>query len=369
MSYRHDDGTLILAPWGVRTALDSDPLRGVYEAEGVAVDGRERPVPMYGTKATGQPMVSNGHLGVDLIRVPAGEGFAPHTHPGDHLLIAIRGEGTVTVDGRIYQTRAGQVYMVEGAVPHAVGAITDHVLLAVGAPHRPIDAADRMTLTDYDAVAATISGDVTCLVCNGQPTGTLDQLRAAGCPHAPAEAPTTRPLIVGRAPATPHHEGRPAFYEAEAGDRLAALLDVAPARLLEVVDTVNLSPTYLADWSAMPGWEWSALATERVIPVMPGRVVVACGETIAGLLGASRYTIGAATIAHRALLVSIPHPRNTEGDHRHWRDHILRTTIALDLARNLARTGPAAGAWSQRDADAFNEAAGRMFAEATPRDR
>lgn len=360
MTYKHDDGRLILAEWGASESTHHDNL-----CTTVLVDHYERSTPMYGTKASGERMVSNGHLGLDLIRVPAGEGFSPHTHPGDHLLIAVAGEGTVTVDGLIYPTRAGQVYMVEGAVPHAVGAITDHVILAVGAPHRNIDAADRMTLTDYAAVAATM-GDLTCLVCDGTPTGTASTLRALGCPHTPAEAPSTKPLVVGLAPATANHEGWPAFVETEAGDRLAGLLDVAAGRLLEYVDTVNLSPEFIGDWQHVKPAIWSELADDRVRPLVAGRLVVACGRVVAEALGVYRYGPGTASILEHAeaecgaaMVVTIPHPRSAT-----WADGavIAATEAALQLAVNLARTGPARTRWQQRDADAFNEAVLRIAA-------
>lgn len=149
-------------------------------------------VPMYGTAAHAKPLVSNGQLGLDLVRVKAGEGFEPHTHPGDHLLICVEGTGTITYDGAIYQTRAGQVYLIEGAIPHAVGAITDHSILAVGAPHRPAGGADRMALTEYDAIAADL-GVIRCLICDDE--GRANELRDRGCVHAPKWQARKSPIM------------------------------------------------------------------------------------------------------------------------------------------------------------------------------
>jgi quercetin dioxygenase-like cupin family protein len=357
MTYRHDDGSLVLAEWALQDLCQT----GV---PGLFVPIGPRTVPMYGTKATGERLVSNGQLGVDVIRIPAGEGFSPHTHPGDHLLIAVAGEGTVTVDGAIYPTRAGQVYMVEGAVPHAVGAVSDHVLLAVGSPHRAIDAADRMTLTDYQAVAAHLH-DLRCLVCDGAPAGTVTQLRELGCPHLPAEASHAKPLVIGLAPATPAHEGRPAFDATESGDRLAALLDIGAGHLLETVDTANLSPVWVSDWTKVPADDWTALAMERIWPMVLGRVVVCCGRNVADSLGVARFGHGRAyacgDLDERWLAVTINHPHSGP-----WTDPelVARGEAALALAVNLARTGPAGPVWSDSDADAFNEAAERMTSEA-----
>lgn len=144
----------------------------------------ERPVAMHGAhRATGRSLVSNGDLGADIIRLAAGAGFAPHTHPGDHLLAVIAGEGTITYDGRVHHTRAGQIYLIEGAVPHAVGAITDHVILAVGAPHKAVDAVDRMALVRYEEVIAP-EGDLDCTICHRAAVVPV-RLHDLSCPHCP----------------------------------------------------------------------------------------------------------------------------------------------------------------------------------------
>lgn len=122
------------------------------DLQNIAVSLAERETEVLKSTATGQSLVTNGFLGADIIHLKAGEAFAPHTHPGDHLLIVIGGEGTVTFGDKVYPTRAGQIYMIEGEVPHAVGAVTDHVILAVGSPHKAIDSEDRMTLVEYTAI-------------------------------------------------------------------------------------------------------------------------------------------------------------------------------------------------------------------------
>jgi hypothetical protein len=73
--------------------------------------------------------------------------------------------------------------MVEGAVPHAVGAITDHVILAVGAPHKAVDSTERMTPVDYEAVTAEIE-TLHCLICDIEAT-CPERVHDYGCPHCP----------------------------------------------------------------------------------------------------------------------------------------------------------------------------------------
>lgn len=157
------------------------PVEG--DRQHLLVDLGLRPTPMPGSPATGRGLVTNGLLGGDVIRLAAGEAFEPHTHPGDHLLIVIGGEGTITFDGVVYPTRAGQIYMVEGSVSHAVGAITDHVILAVGSPHKAVDDPTRMTPVEYQSVLSAF-GDMHCLICDQRARfpQTLADVAAPDCP-------------------------------------------------------------------------------------------------------------------------------------------------------------------------------------------
>src|SRR3954454_17341887 len=176
----------------VPSAGTGDRLRLERWASDLGVDGEthvlgvslaDRRVAMAHSVATGESLVSNGALGADVIHLAAGEGFVPHTHPGHHLLIVIGGDGTITYGGHIYPTSAGQIYLIEGEVPHAVGAITDHVILAVGSPHLPVDSEGRMTPTEYETVTAEIR-ELTCLICD-KTARYPEYLHAVGCAHCP----------------------------------------------------------------------------------------------------------------------------------------------------------------------------------------
>jgi quercetin dioxygenase-like cupin family protein len=173
---------------------DADELKIIKWAEAIGHDAEHhaqllrvsmhaRHTKMAHSVATGEGTVSNGYLGADVIHVRAGQGFVPHTHPGDHLLIVIGGRGTITYGGKIYPTEAGQIYMIDGDVPHAVGAITDHVILAVGSPHRPVDSVDRMTPVPYEAIAANIN-ELQCLICDIKAKLPY-RLHDHKCPHCP----------------------------------------------------------------------------------------------------------------------------------------------------------------------------------------
>lgn len=183
-SHLDDDGMLRIVQWAEDLGHGSD---GPGDEE---TDGQHLHVPdergehdMAHSAAHGDGLVSNGDLGVDLIRVDEGDGFVPHTHPGDHILIPVYGKGTITYDGNVYPTGAGQVYIIEGEVPHGVGAITDHGILAVGAPHAPIDSPDRMTPSEYDEVTTELQS-VNCLICDLEAEHP-EKLHDLGCDHCP----------------------------------------------------------------------------------------------------------------------------------------------------------------------------------------
>ena len=186
-NYQNPDGSLHIVNW-------ADPLTSNGKTERtrqvLAVSLGPRPTRMAHSTATGRGLLSNGLMGVDLIRLGAGESFVPHTHPGDHLLIVVGGEGTITVNGTIYPTVAGQVYMVEGRVPHAVGAITAHVILAVGSPHKAVDDESRMTPVEYQDVLAEYADGMRCLICEVSSPASAP-IHEAGCKHCPCPMCTT----------------------------------------------------------------------------------------------------------------------------------------------------------------------------------
>ncbi|MFC4585719.1 cupin domain-containing protein [Sphaerisporangium corydalis] len=171
------EAPLLICDWAADGGVDGT-------TQWLGIDMTPHPTRVLKTRAaTGRSLVTSGHLGADLLHLPAGEGFLPHTHPGDHLLIVVGGHGTITVDGAITATAPGQVYMVRGAVPHAVGAVTDHVILAVGAPHRLLDSPERQDLTEYSALLTSF-GTISCRICGVAATGG-EELEGLGCPHSP----------------------------------------------------------------------------------------------------------------------------------------------------------------------------------------
>ena len=173
----------------LRIPLDNLPI--VRWAQATIGDGAtslyiphgERPVAMHGAAASGLGLVSNGLIGADVISLSAGAGFPPHTHRGHHVLAVLGGQGTITYNGQVHATGAGDIYLIEGSVPHAVGAISDHVILAIGAPHMPVESERRMEVVDYDEVLSEIA-DLHCTICDVK-SELPNYLHDVGCGHCP----------------------------------------------------------------------------------------------------------------------------------------------------------------------------------------
>jgi hypothetical protein len=86
----------------------------------------------------------------------------------------------VTYGGVEYPTKPGDIYMVPGAVEHAVGAGPDgHKIMAFGAPHKHLDSEERMTVVEDgiandESAAAAIAAELAQSAQAGEPTVVTD---------------------------------------------------------------------------------------------------------------------------------------------------------------------------------------------------
>ncbi len=117
----------------------------VSEEGGLVISGLPRSFQMVNSDGTGDPLLLLGKFGADVIHFPAGGGVGVHTHEGDHILIVLKGNGKVIYSGEGYNLEPGVCYMVPGAVEHAIVAVTDLVMIAVGNNHFPVESSERMT--------------------------------------------------------------------------------------------------------------------------------------------------------------------------------------------------------------------------------
>lgn len=107
--------------------------------------------PVHGAPAEGIPLLTNGHLGADLLYVAPGDSFPLHVHAGHHFLYCVMGKGTVTFGGVVHQIVPGDLYMIQADIEHAVGSDPDgdgHWLVAFGAPHAQLDSHERMEVIE-----------------------------------------------------------------------------------------------------------------------------------------------------------------------------------------------------------------------------
>jgi quercetin dioxygenase-like cupin family protein len=169
----HHHGELVRAPLD-HYLVDGVDERGLLRLVNVMMVADHAPLPVCvvgaddvtasplirSSEQTGKPHPETGTtdaatLGVDMLYVPPGACFPPHTHPGHHLLMSVRGQGTVTYGADVIGVRAGDLYYIPALVPHAVGSDPEgegHWLLSFGAPHKQVDATDRMKLVEAASV-------------------------------------------------------------------------------------------------------------------------------------------------------------------------------------------------------------------------
>lgn len=109
------------------------------------VDHDGDPVPAWGEK-----LLTNTAVGADMLVLPPHARFPVHIHPGHHLLLVVAGTPTFSLDGVVHDTPEGTLMMVEGGIPHAVGAGTSGaVIVAFGSPHSELDSEHRMTVVEW----------------------------------------------------------------------------------------------------------------------------------------------------------------------------------------------------------------------------
>ena len=90
-------------------------------------------------------------IGCDFIRMQPGSYFPLHSHAGDHELYVIQGRGFVYIDGKNFPIRGGTLVHIPAEYPHGVhshpdGRGTPLIFVAMGHPHKRVDAIGRMKI-------------------------------------------------------------------------------------------------------------------------------------------------------------------------------------------------------------------------------
>ncbi len=114
----------------------------------------QQPIQMYQSEGTALPLVLDvsgaNNFGADLIRFASGKGVNLHSHVGAHILLVTKGTGLLTCTGEKYDLFPGMIYLVPANVEHAIEAVTELVLIAVGDDHKPAGSRSRLKLINKE---------------------------------------------------------------------------------------------------------------------------------------------------------------------------------------------------------------------------
>lgn len=100
---------------------------------------------MVGSQAKGLPLVKSGNFAADMLKFDRWEQTTLHTHPGNHILFVVEGDGWLDYGDKTYDLTSGSCYFVEGHIPHRVRASSVGMfLLAIANNHYSVDNPDRL---------------------------------------------------------------------------------------------------------------------------------------------------------------------------------------------------------------------------------
>ncbi len=110
----------------------------------------ELPIQMAHSDGTAKPLILDestaSMFGADIIRFAAGKGVGLHKHIGAHILMVTKGTGVLTYEETKHDMYEGMIYLVPSNIPHAINAITELVLIAIGNDHRAADSNERLEI-------------------------------------------------------------------------------------------------------------------------------------------------------------------------------------------------------------------------------
>lgn len=104
---------------------------------------------MVGSQAQGLNLVKDGNFAADMLHFKANQKTSLHTHPGNHILFVVQGDGWLIFDNEKHDLITGTCYFVPGLIPHQViaGSVGMY-LLSVADNHQPVDSASRLEVLE-----------------------------------------------------------------------------------------------------------------------------------------------------------------------------------------------------------------------------
>ena len=76
-------------------------------------------------------LVQNDAVGITLFAFDKGEKISAHTSTGDAFVLALEGQGQVTINGQTSPLKAGESIIMPAGQPHSVSAVERFKLLLV----------------------------------------------------------------------------------------------------------------------------------------------------------------------------------------------------------------------------------------------
>lgn len=102
-------------------------------------------LPMVGSEALGLPLVKQGNFAADMLKFEPYQQTSLHTHPGNHILFVVEGDGWLDYGDETLDLTTGTCYFVPGSTPHRVkSASIGMVLMSISDSHYPVDSSDRL---------------------------------------------------------------------------------------------------------------------------------------------------------------------------------------------------------------------------------
>jgi quercetin dioxygenase-like cupin family protein len=141
----------------VRKFIAGEHLRTVLDGPWIElVDETGAPLPgIRGRTGATAHTAEEIEIGADVIEMQPGSAFPLHTHPGQHILYVIDGEGFVHIDGEDHAVKAGDTIFIPAEYAHGVRTMAlaagPLLLLSVGYPHQHIGSRERMRTVDESA--------------------------------------------------------------------------------------------------------------------------------------------------------------------------------------------------------------------------
>lgn len=103
-------------------------IKNIAHGEALALAAQTEYLP---GQIVSKTLAQNDHVSLTLFAFDEGEEISTHASEGDAMVIALDGEGRVTIDGQAHVLKAGETIVMPANTPHAVYAQARFKMLLV----------------------------------------------------------------------------------------------------------------------------------------------------------------------------------------------------------------------------------------------